>query len=104
MAYTALFYPYLRGHQLPKKGVRILKSVEFTLISLISRDFIDFKIFQEISRDFIDFMGFHQQKSNHHLANNYKVIHQQNNNHLLILHSVYYSVTKIRTTSFLIDN
>ena len=38
-----------RGHQLPKKGVRILKSLEFTLILLISRDFPDFKTFQEIS-------------------------------------------------------
>ena len=28
-----------RGHQLPKKGVRILKSVDFTPISLILTDF-----------------------------------------------------------------
>ena len=40
-----------RGHQLPKKGVRISKSLEFTLIS----------------RDFIDFMGFYQQKPDHNL-------------------------------------
>ena len=37
-----------RGHQLPKKGVRISKSVEFTQISLISRDFTVFKRFPKI--------------------------------------------------------
>ena len=37
-----------RGHQLPKTGVRISKSLEFTLISR-------------------DFMGFYQQKPDHHL-------------------------------------
>ena len=56
----------MRGHKLPKKGVQILKSLEFTLISLISRDF-RFQKISLISRDFIDFMGFYQQKPDHHL-------------------------------------
>ena len=42
------------GSPTPQKGVRISKSLEFTLIS---RDFTDF----------IDFMGFYQQKPDHHL-------------------------------------
>ena len=47
-----------RGHQLPKaKGVWILKSLEFTLISLISKEFTDLKRFYR----------FHGQKPDHHL-------------------------------------
>ena len=34
-----------RGHQLIKMGVRILKSLHFSLILLISEDFTDFKRF-----------------------------------------------------------
>ena len=48
-------------------------------------------------------MGFHQQKPDHSLII-MRLYINKNNKHLLILPSIYYSATKIRTTIFLIDN